>query len=126
LDFSLISVSCSKETVNIIDEVQIALIRIVTFENYVHGNALVEGEKEIMSMGQTEEGYYWHKIKGEIVLTREKDGEQLIIKRKVEKDRYLINGYKDADTPKEGRIEGKVRVKKSNDGLMTRRQKRSI
>jgi len=90
-------------------------IRIVTFNKYMHGKTLVKGKKEILSMGKTEEGYYWHKIDGEIELTREKDGKPLIIKRKVKKDRYLINGYKDADTPKEWLIEGKVRVKKSND-----------
>lgn len=89
--------------------------RVVTFENYMHGKTLVDGEKEILSMGKSEEGYYWHKINGEIVLTREKDGKPLIINRKVKKDRYLINGYKDADTPKEWLIEGKVQVKKSND-----------
>jgi len=90
-------------------------IRIVTFDNYIHGKTLVEGKKEILSMGKTEEGYFWHKIDGELELTREKEGKPLNIKRRVKKDRYLINGHNDPDTPKEWLIEGKVRVKKSND-----------
>ena len=89
-------------------------VREVAFDNYIHGKTLVEGGKRIECMGETEEGYIWHKIKGNIKLTRERDGESLIIKREVEKDRYLINGLNDRDVPNEWLIEGEGKVEKAN------------
>jgi hypothetical protein len=89
-------------------------VREVTFEEYKHGNTLVEGSKRIECMGRTDEGYIWHKITGELELTREREDEVLVIKRKVEKDRYMINGFRDKEVPNEWLIEGVVEVEKSN------------
>jgi len=89
-------------------------VRKITFEDYMHGNTLVEGEKRIECMGETEEGYIWHKIQGKLKLTREKEGETVTIIRKVEKNRYLISGMYDREVPNEWLIDGKVSVEKSN------------
>jgi hypothetical protein len=82
--------------------------------NYTHGKTLIEGSKRIECMGKTDEGYIWHKIEGELELTREKEDEQIVVKRKVEKDRYLINWPNDKETPNEWLIKGEVKVEKSN------------
>jgi hypothetical protein len=89
-------------------------IRIITFENYMHGNTLIEGSKKIECMGKTDEGYIWHTIAGRLKLSREKDGEKLVIERQIAKDRYMINGFNDREVPNEWLIEGKVKVETSN------------
>ncbi|MCP4310036.1 MAG: hypothetical protein GY790_02120 [Bacteroidetes bacterium] len=89
-------------------------IRTITFENYMHGNTLIEGSKKIECMGLSDEGYIWHTIKGKLVLSRERDGEKLVIERHVTKDRYLIDGFNDREVPNQWLIEGKVKVEKSN------------
>jgi len=91
-------------------------VRKITFENYMHGNTLIEGNKKIECMGKTDEGYIWHTIAGNMKLTRERDDEKLVIKRQVAKDRYMINGFNDLEVANEWMIEGKVKVEKS-DGL---------
>lgn len=89
-------------------------VRKITFENYMHGNTRIEGNKKIVCMGKTDEGHIWHTITGNIKLTREKDGEKLVIRRHVEKDRYMIDGFNDPEVPNQWLIEGKVKVEKSN------------
>jgi hypothetical protein len=89
-------------------------VRIITFENYMHGNTLIEGIKKIECMGKTDEGYIWHTITGRLKLSRERDGEKFVIERQVAKDRYMINGFNDREVPKEWLIEGIVKVEKSN------------
>jgi hypothetical protein len=89
-------------------------VREITFEDYMHGKTLVEGEKRIECMGRTDEGFIWHKVEGVLNLTREKEDETVTIIRKVEKERYLINPEKEKDIPKEWLIEGEVKVEKSN------------
>lgn len=89
-------------------------VRKITFENYKHGNTLIEGSKKIICMGKTDEGHIWHTIAGNIILTREKNGEKLVIFRHLAKDRYMINGFSDPEVPNEWLIEGEVKVEKSN------------
>ena len=89
-------------------------VRIITFENYMHGNTLIEGSKKIECMGKTDKGYIWHTIAGKLKLSRERDGEKLVIERQVAKDRYMINGFNDREVPNQWLIEGKVKVEKSN------------
>jgi len=88
-------------------------VRKIAFENYRHGNALVEGSKRIECMGETDTGL-WHKIEGQLTITREKEEETMVVKRKIEKDRFLINASAENGVPKEWLIEGKVKVEKSN------------
>ena len=64
--------------------------------------------------GRNRRGFLWHTIEGKLKLTRELEDGQLVVERKIEKDRYLINGLDDKDVPKEWLIEGKVKVEKSN------------
>lgn len=90
-------------------------VRKVAFEDYKHGNTLVVGSKKIKCLGESDEGYIWHRITGNLQLTREKDEEDLVIKRIVKKDRFLITGLKDKDVPREWLIEGEIKVEKSND-----------
>lgn len=85
--------------------------RIVTFENYTHRGIGIEGEKEIVCQGETEEGFYEHSIEGTIQL---KKSDSLQVKRKIHKSRLLIAGAKDKDIPKEWLVSGRVRVLKSN------------
>jgi hypothetical protein len=92
---------------------KVGSVREITFEDYKHGNALVEGSKRIECMGETEMGL-WHKVKGKLKLTREKEEGPMVVKRKIEKDRYLINANAEKDVPKEWLIEGEVKVEKSN------------
>jgi hypothetical protein len=90
-------------------------VREIAFDNYKCGNALVEGNKRIECLGETEEGFIKYKIEGNLTLTRETEGEEpLVVTRKIEKKHYLINGLDDKDVPKEWLIEGKVKVEKSN------------
>ena len=89
-------------------------VRKITFENYKHGNTLIEGSKKIVCMGKTDEGHIWHTIAGNIILTRERNGKKLVIFRHLAKDRYMINGFNDREVPNEWLIEGEVKVEKSN------------
>jgi hypothetical protein len=89
-------------------------VRKITFENYKHGNTLIEGSKKLVCMGKTDEGYIWHTITGNIILTRERNGEKFVIFRHLAKDRYMINGFNDQEVPNEWLIEGEVKVEKSN------------
>jgi len=89
-------------------------VRKITFKNYKHGNTLIEGSKKIVCMGKTDEGYIWHTIAGNIILTRERNGEKFVIFRHLAKDRYMINGFNDREVPNEWLIEGEVKVEKSN------------
>jgi len=80
----------------------------------MHGNTLIEGIKRIECLGKTDEGHIWHTIAGNIKLTTKRNGEKLIIERRMAKDRYMIIGFNDRTVPNEWLIEGKVKVEKSN------------
>jgi len=82
--------------------------RVLTFDNYTVNGTLIEGSQTYSYMGETNEGYFWHKLKGELKLTRP---DKKIVSREIHEDIYMISGMKTTEPEdNEWLIDGNFKV----------------